>query len=323
MRLSGRSKAIPDFGQPSLRWFCSTGLRTGARCSTGSNCSAEVCRRFGSAWCHQCPRPRRVGKSDPDFDLAFHVRRVDAPGPATIDTLLEMARIAAMADFDRARPLWEVTLIDGLANGGAALLCKLHHSLTDGIGAVGIAMTLYDAAPDYEHRALPQIPATSVAGHLGVFLDSIAYEANLAASAIADSVKAGPGLLASSILHPFSTAAGFGALAASVVRTARPTRRPGSPIMVKRNHHRRLAVHEVPTEHLRQAGKTCGGSLNDAFIAAVAGGLRRYHEKHAVAVGALRCDNAGQHPDRRGPGRGQSGDFDAVQLTGGRQAPHT
>jgi diacylglycerol O-acyltransferase / wax synthase len=50
-------------------------------------------------------------------DASFHVRRVDAPGPATIDTLLEMARIAAMADFDRARALWEVTLIDGLANG--------------------------------------------------------------------------------------------------------------------------------------------------------------------------------------------------------------
>ena len=54
---------------------------------------------------------------DPDFDLAFHVRRVDAPGAATIDTLLEMARIAAMADFGRDRPLWEVTLIDGLDDG--------------------------------------------------------------------------------------------------------------------------------------------------------------------------------------------------------------
>jgi diacylglycerol O-acyltransferase / wax synthase len=232
------------------------------------------------------PAPPRW-EADPDFDLAFHVRRVDAPGPATIDTLLEMARVAAMADFDRARPLWEVTLIDGFANGGAALLCKLHHSLTDGIGAVGIAMSLYDMAPDYEHRALPPIPATSVAGHLAGFLDSIGYGADLVASAIADSMKAGPGNLASSILHPLSAAAGFGARAASVVRTARPIRRPGSPIMVKRNHHRRLAVHEVPTQRLRQAGKACGGSVNDAFIAAVAGGLAKYHEKHDVAVGHL------------------------------------
>lgn len=230
------------------------------------------------------PAPPRW-EAYPDFDLAFHVRRVDAPGPATIDTLLEMARIAAMADFDRSRPLWEVTLIDGLTDGGAALLCKLHHSLTDGIGAVGIAMTLYDVSPDYEHRALPPIPATSAAGHLGGFLDSIGYGADLVASAIADSLKVGPGIVARSIRHPFSAAAGFGARAASVVRTARPIRRPGSPIMVKRNHHRRLAVHEAPTERLRQSGRACGGSLNDAFIAAVAGGIRKYHEKHDVAVG--------------------------------------
>ena len=89
------------------------------------------------------PAPPRW-EFDPDFDLAFHLRRVSAPQPGTLDILLDMARLAAMADFDRARPLWEVTLIDGLADGGAALLCKLHHALTDGIGAVQIAMTLYD-----------------------------------------------------------------------------------------------------------------------------------------------------------------------------------
>lgn len=65
------------------------------------------------------PAPPRW-QVDPDFDLTFHLRRVAAADPGTIDTLLEMSRLAAMADFDRARPLWEVTLIDGLADGGAA-----------------------------------------------------------------------------------------------------------------------------------------------------------------------------------------------------------
>jgi diacylglycerol O-acyltransferase / wax synthase len=51
---------------------------------------------------------------DSDFDLGFHMRRVTAPEPGTVDTVLEMARHAAMAAFDRARPLWEATLIDGL-----------------------------------------------------------------------------------------------------------------------------------------------------------------------------------------------------------------
>jgi hypothetical protein len=95
---------------------------------------------------------------DPDFDLAFHLRKVMAPAPANIDTVLEMARVAAMADFDRARPLWEATLIDGLADGGAALLCRPNHALTDGIGAVEMAMTLFDRTERCEALPMPKAP---------------------------------------------------------------------------------------------------------------------------------------------------------------------
>src|SRR5689334_21794432 len=41
-----------------------------------------------------------------DFDLDFHMRRVTAPSPGTLVTVLEMARLAQMEDFDRARPMW-------------------------------------------------------------------------------------------------------------------------------------------------------------------------------------------------------------------------
>ena len=89
------------------------------------------------------PTPPRW-EDAPDFDLDFHMRRVSAPQPGNLDGVLEMARVAAMADFDRARPLWTATLIDGLDDGGAAVLCKFHHSLTDGVGGVQIAMHLFD-----------------------------------------------------------------------------------------------------------------------------------------------------------------------------------
>ena len=82
----------------------------------------------------------------PDFDLDFHMRRVTAPVPGTIDTVLETARVAAMEDFDRARPLWEATLVDGLEDDGAALVLKFHHALTDGVGGIQIAMILFDVS---------------------------------------------------------------------------------------------------------------------------------------------------------------------------------
>jgi NRPS condensation-like uncharacterized protein len=72
---------------------------------------------------------------DPDFDLSWHLRRIIAPPPGTRDAVLELARRSAMAAFDRARPLWEVTLVDGIEGGEAALIVKLHHSLSDGVGA--------------------------------------------------------------------------------------------------------------------------------------------------------------------------------------------
>jgi diacylglycerol O-acyltransferase / wax synthase len=232
------------------------------------------------------PAPPRW-EFDPDFDLAFHLRRVTAPEPATIDTLLEMARLAAMADFDRARPLWEATLIDGLADGGAALLCKLNHALTDGIGAVEIAMTLYDSTAQYEPRPMPKEPTPAAARPLGGLRDVLSYEAGLAGKALGGSLKAAPGFVADGIRHPVRTVAALGSTAASILRTARPIGSPGSPIMTDRRQIRRLAVHQVPTEALCRAGNVAGGSLNDAFIAAVAGGLRRYHEKHGTAVGDL------------------------------------
>lgn len=49
--------------------------------------------------------PRWV--NDDHFDIAWHVRRISAPEPRTRDAVLELARLAAMDTFDRARPLWD------------------------------------------------------------------------------------------------------------------------------------------------------------------------------------------------------------------------
>ena len=104
------------------------------------------------------PTPPRW-KNDPDFDLDFHIRGIAAPEPGNLGGVLEIARVAGMEDFDRARPLWTVTLIDGLEDGGAAVLCKFHHSLTDGVGGVQIGMTLFDLSElPSEHERLAQAP---------------------------------------------------------------------------------------------------------------------------------------------------------------------
>src|SRR5207342_3340406 len=49
-----------------------------------------------------------------------------------------------MAGFDRARPLWEYTLVEGLEDGRAAMIMKVHHSMTDGVGGMKLLLMLFD-----------------------------------------------------------------------------------------------------------------------------------------------------------------------------------
>ena len=113
------------------------------------------------------------------------------------------------------------------------------------------------------------------------------YDVGLVRSAVVETVKTAPKLLFNSIRRPLQTASAAGELAASVYRTVRPVTETGSPLMKERTLVRRLGVHEVPMSTLRDAAHRAGGSLNDAFVAGVAGGLRRYHDKHGVPVGDL------------------------------------
>ncbi|QGP86807.1 DUF1298 domain-containing protein [Gordonia sp. 135] len=224
-----------------------------------------------------------------DFDLDFHIRRVGAPAPATFDTVLEMARIAAMEDFDRARPLWKATLVDGLADGGAAVVCKFHHALTDGVGAIEIAMRLFDLTEQSDHPPGTPDAITPPNGEAWWrdYLDSMRFDAERASNTVMEVVKSVPGLAFNTIRHPIATAGDAVETAASVFRTVRPVNETGSPLMTERSLVRHLDVHEVPLQQLRDAGHRGGGSLNDAFVAGVAGGLRLYHEKHGVEVGDL------------------------------------
>lgn len=223
-----------------------------------------------------------------DFDLGYHMRRAAAPAPGGIDDVLEMARVAEMQDFDRARALWETTLVDGLEDGGAAVICKFHHALTDGVGGVQIAMTLFSLSEaPHERGPLPRVPQFAGPSALSGYRDTLRYDTGLLGNAVTGAVRGTPRLIYDSVRRPVATARSAAATAASVYRTVRPISRPGSPLVTDRGLVRRLGVHRVPMPLLRDAAHRCGGALNDAFVAGVAGGLRLYHEKHGVAVGDL------------------------------------
>jgi diacylglycerol O-acyltransferase len=233
------------------------------------------------------PAPPRW-EFDPDFDLDFHMRRVTASPPGTFDTVLEMARVEAMGDFDRARPLWETTLVDGLEDGGAAVVLKFHHALTDGVGGIQIGMILFDLSEVPEkHGPVAAVPEVPPPPWLSGYRDTARFNARLVGNALTGTLKSAPKLISDGIRRPVRTVSSAAEMAASVYRTVRPVNQTGSPLMKQRSLIRRLGVLEVPFSQLRAAAHSGGGSLNDAFVASVTGGLRRYHEKHGAAVGDL------------------------------------
>ncbi len=84
---------------------------------------------------------------DPDFDLGYHLRRLSLPPPGEARQLLDLAAQLAAMPLDRARPLWELTVVEGLAGGRAAVLQRLHHTLTDGVGGMKLLRTLLERSP--------------------------------------------------------------------------------------------------------------------------------------------------------------------------------
>ena len=231
--------------------------------------------------------PRWV--ADPYFDLYWHLRRVDAPAPHDESTLLEHVRRAAMDSFDKDRPLWEFTLIEGLDDGSAALLVKIHHSLADGVGSMRMLGVMFDLAREGSDLGeMPPVPSTDVppwwmltGGVLGGRLSgSVGLVRRTTASAVPTALR--------SVRDPIGSLRSTLALARSVYRTAGPMLDTLSPVMRERAMTRRATMMDVPLADLKGAAKASGCTINDAFLAAVTGGLRRYHHLHDAPVESLR-----------------------------------
>ncbi len=226
---------------------------------------------------------------DQRFDLARHLRRFDAPGPHTWDTVMAIAGAAASEEFDHSRPLWEFTLVDDLEDGRAAFVMKLHHSLTDGVGGVELALFLFDleaipaaAAPE------PATAATDRAGSRNLILLSLAHRKERFVALIERGVASLRPMMRHVARHPIAGIGGAVKTMLSISRVMAPVTTTMSPVMRRRGVLRHFEVAEMQLHDLKRASAAAGGKINDGFIAGVTGGLRRYHERHSASVDRLR-----------------------------------
>jgi WS/DGAT/MGAT family acyltransferase len=183
---------------------------------------------------------------DPLFDLGHHVRRAAVPAPGGAAELLDWAGDFYSQRLDRARPLWEVVVLEGLEGGRWALVTKTHHCLADGIGSLDAGTLLLDGAVPVPPRAEPE--------HQGGVMGAVRAGVHVATHPL-DAVK---------------QATALGELLVREELVAAPHTSLNAPM----GTHRRLATVGVPLDDVKAIKDGLGGTVNDVVLAAVSGGLQ-------------------------------------------------
>ena len=243
-------------------------------------------------------------RPDPTLDLTYHLRRVALPEPGTLRDLLDLSAAITAPPLDRSRPLWEFTLIEGLADGRAALLQRVHHTVTDGVGGLKLSLSLVDFERDPEPNIHDTVRALSNEEHgrqlhqvledpltrdspLGVLRDAMDYAFNRNL----DLARRGVAVGADIAFHPAATPRRIQdamGLVASLRRQVLVGGGPRSPLLATRSLGRRYDVFAVSLEECRSAAHALGGSINDVFVTGVTGALGLYHDRLGTPVEDLR-----------------------------------
>ena len=196
------------------------------------------------------------------MDLDAHVHHATLPAPGGEAELHEW-----LADFwshrlDRHRPLWEMTLLDGLEGGRWALASKTHHCLVDGVGSIDIGHLLLDAVPD----APPQ-PPKKLPTHDRDEADGGRFW--LSPGLVVRGARGG----VDAALHPRRSLADARAAAELVVREeviGAPRTSLTGPMTGTRN----FATVRLDLADVKAVKRRLGGTVNDVVLAVCTGGLR-------------------------------------------------
>ena len=225
---------------------------------------------------------------DPDFDLRWHMRRLRVPTGGDMASVLEFARITGMTAFDPERPLWELTVLEGLPDGKVAIVMKVHHALTDGIGGIQVINHAVDLSREPVEMEMPPPPQRGSHGLVPDVAEALVHDARGLRSTGQAVLGGLPGSLARAAANPARAVTGLLSTTTSLARFVRPVTSTRSQIMRGRRLQWHYDVLDVGLESLRAAAERVDGSVNDAFVAAVAGGVRHYHDQHGSMVSQLR-----------------------------------
>jgi WS/DGAT/MGAT family acyltransferase len=227
----------------------------------------------------QTGRPLWV--DDPDFTISYHVRHSALPRPGTDEQLRRLVGRIVSQRLDRTKPLWEIWLVEGLADDRFAIINKTHHALVDGVGGVDILTALFDLERDAPRTAPEPWEPQPTPGTLGLVLHSAE-----AAVSIAAGITTG---LLTAVTRAQETArrvaeAGQGVLEIGQ-RLVDPA--PSTPLNRKPGPHRRFTTVACDLDDFKTVKNALGGTVNDVVLTVVAGALGRFLQARGMDTTGL------------------------------------
>ena len=228
--------------------------------------------------------------ADDDIDLDYHVRYLVLPRPGTMAQMEALCARLHSSLLDRSRPLWELYVIEGLADGRLGFYSKVHHAAVDGQAAVAMANSIFDLTPE-PRRVRPPRARGGHRYQLGV--------AELLSAALGNQVRQ---LIQLGRLLPPLAAAGLGAARAALAarrsgasgasgtggtsgtsvkgaaKASGPRLKlaPATPFNASITNQRAFAGVSLPLPEVKAIGKSLGASVNDMVLWLCSTALRDY-----------------------------------------------
>jgi len=266
----------------------------GSLANVAGGVDIEKIRAYVGSRLHLIPRYRQrlayvpfgrlpVWIDDEHFNLAYHVRHTSLPRPGSIEQLKLLAGRIQSQRIDRAKPLWEFWVVEGLEEGHRfAVIQKTHHCMIDGMSGVDLmavllspfASPVFEEGPRFVPRPAPTAPALALAEAWRGVSEPVGALMSLS-SRLGD-----PGGIVRDVLD------GVEGIAETLTSTARPA--SGTPWNKAIGPHRRFDWLTLDLSEIKAVKNVLGGTVNDVVLATVAGAVRRFLLRRGIDPDELR-----------------------------------
>jgi diacylglycerol O-acyltransferase len=221
----------------------------------------------------------------PRFDIAEHIHHVTLPAPGGEKELEALAGQLFGQVMDRAKPLWEIHVVDGLSEGRGAIIARVHHALADGIAGAALLNIMFDStdqgslagarsAPKTRSRRLARPPAEhSLAEAVGSAIHGSLKNMIAAEAALLD---LGQALLTDRMQN------GLKDFLKLVPEWAKPVER--LPFNRPCGGERRFCWTTIDLAAVKAIRERLGGTVNDVVLAIVTRAIARYARLHGQSI---------------------------------------